>query len=156
MEKEEGGTKFSAPCPGSRPKSNRVNFSFHVDGRFRCFSCPVRGRGAIDLVLALKHCGFQQAVSVLSGLQKFAPPTRQVSAPLPEAPSALVSSEKAPFEGTYEKFAVPSAWLLKRRLNDETCKRYEVFEYNNSARRSTYNGTVMVKIRRYSDGGGDA
>jgi hypothetical protein len=61
-------------------------------------------------------------------------------------------TENAPFKGTYEKFAVQSDWLKERGLTPETCKRFGVFEYNNPKRRSAYTGSVMLKIRRYSDG----
>src|SRR5687768_13727302 len=108
------GTEWSGACPVCKPKANRGNFSFHVDGRFRCFSCPAKGKGAIDLVLAIKQCGFQQAVEWLRGLspQVLSGSTVTVSK---SHDSDVV--ENQPFAGTYEKFAVPSAWLLKRGLN---------------------------------------
>jgi hypothetical protein len=37
-------------------------------------------------------------------------------------------------------------------LTQPTLDRYEVFEYSNPARKSVYNGSVMLKIRRWSDG----
>ena len=61
--------------------------------------------------------------------------------------------ENTPFAGKYEKFQVrPSAWLEARGLQQETLDRYDVFEYRNDKPISAYNDSVMLKIRRYSDG----
>lgn len=147
----KGGTEFSGPCPCCKPKTNRGNFSFHQDGRFRCFSCSAKGRGAIDLVLAVKQCGFQQAVEWLYHALAADLREKHYTAEIKPFPVSE-QTENPPFKGTYEKFAVPSDWLKKRGLNEETCKRYEVFQYDNPARRSAYSGSVMLKIRRYSDG----
>jgi hypothetical protein len=67
-------------------------------------------------------------------------------------PAKELPTENPPFKGTYEKFAVESTWLKARGLTPETLARYEVFEYNNPKRKSVYSGSVMLKIRRYSDG----
>ena len=52
----------------------------------------------------------------------------------------------------YEKFKVESAWLKERGLKPATLERYGVFEYYNASRKSVYNGSVMIRISRYSDG----
>jgi hypothetical protein len=57
-----------------------------------------------------------------------------------------ISIGKSPFSATYEKFKVPSTWLQNRGLTQPTLDRYEVFEYSNPARKSVYNGSVMLKI----------
>ena len=41
------------PCPIHRPKQNQTSFSYAADGRYHCFSCNAKGRGAIDLTKAV-------------------------------------------------------------------------------------------------------
>lgn len=60
-----GGTEFGGPCPVHAPKKNSTSFSYNVDGRYSCFSCGTKGRGAIDLAMPVRNCGFQAAVEML-------------------------------------------------------------------------------------------
>jgi hypothetical protein len=57
----------------------------------------------------------------------------------------------APFNSTYEKFTTESAWLKERGLLPETLE-HGVSQYYNGSRRSVYNGSVMLTIRRDRDG----
>jgi hypothetical protein len=41
-------------CPPHEAKRNNASFSFHVVGGWNCFSCGKKGRGAIDLAIAIK------------------------------------------------------------------------------------------------------
>jgi DNA primase len=148
----KGGTESYGACPICKPKRNRTAFSFDDTGRFHCFACNTKGKGAIDLVKAIKGCGFQEAVDWLKGISAAAaavePRIKLVQSPPPEP----LPTENPPFKSTYEKFAVESPWLKERGLLPETLARYEVFQYHNPARRSVYSGSVMLKIRRYRDG----
>jgi DNA primase len=152
----KGGTEWFGACPVHGPKANRGSFSFDSEGRYHCFSCRVHGKGAIDLVMVVRKVGFQDAVDFLQShlgniiaQQAKEPRLRQLPTTLPVVSAP---TENPPFKGTYDKFVVESAWLKNRGFTPETLTRYEVFEYNNPARRSAYTGTVMLKIRRYSDG----
>ncbi len=49
------------PCPIHRPKQNQTSFSYASDGRYHCFSCNAKGRGAIDLTMAVLSVSFQSA-----------------------------------------------------------------------------------------------
>jgi len=142
----KNGTEAYGKCPVCLPKRNATAFSYDDSGKFHCFSCNVSGRGAIDLVKAVKQVGFQEAVTFLKNLT---PRTRPQQTPQLQSTE---SSENPPFKSTYEKFAVPSAWLKDRGFTQATLDRFEVFEYHNPARRSVYSGSVMLKIRRWSDG----
>lgn len=146
------GTEFSGKCPVHGGKTNNTAFNFALDGKWHCFSCEAKGKGAIDLVMAVRQVGFQEAVTFLGGLAAPSPQTQLRTQPSPAESAALSSSENPPFKATYDKYAVPSAWLKARGLTEATLKHYEVFEYNNPARRSVYTGSVMLKIRRWSDG----
>ena len=66
--------------PIHKPKNNHTSFSYAADGRFNCFSCGVKGRGAIDLTKLSRGIGFQDAVSMLEGM-KAAPPSKSKNAP---------------------------------------------------------------------------
>ena len=61
----KGGSEWSGKCPLHEAKKNNTSFSFHQDGRFNCFSCGKKGRGAIDFTMALRGVGFQDAVDEL-------------------------------------------------------------------------------------------
>ena len=49
-------------CPIHQSKTNDNCFAYNDDGRFHCFSCNAKGRGAIDLAKLVKNIGFQAAV----------------------------------------------------------------------------------------------
>jgi DNA primase len=147
----KGGQEHGGPCPVCRPKKNRGNFSVHQDGRFRCFSCEAKGRGGIDLAMLVRNIGFQEAVDWLKTIELVSQARRSVIR-LVQTPAAGMPTENAPFKGSYEKFFRPHEWLTARGLSAETLARYEVGFYQNDSRRSPYNGSVMLKIRRWSDG----
>ncbi len=154
----KGGTEWSGPCPLCKPKKNRGNFSFAADGKYRCFSCPAKGRGAIDLTMALKGVGFQEAVSVLSSLASSPPGTGpRPTARLPQATIQTAESapsgpsENPPFKGQYHKYYVPSEWLAKRGISPHTLERFGVGEYSNPARQSIYKGKILLHVRRWKD-----
>jgi hypothetical protein len=46
-------------------KTNTTSFSYVADGRFHSFSCNIKGRGAVDLVKAVRNVGFHAAVEFL-------------------------------------------------------------------------------------------
>ena len=144
------GTEFLGRCPIHDGKKNSTAFSCHIDGRYKCFSCSAQGRGAIDLTMAVKQCGFQEAVTFLEAVPATAEPriAPRTPARLSEQPAP---SENAPFKSTYDKYAVPSSWLKERGFTEDALKRYEVFQYENPASQSA-SRCVMLKIRRYSDG----
>src|SRR4051812_15911789 len=74
----KAGTEGFGACPIHRSKKNTTCFSFDDSGRFNCFSCGAKGKGAIDLVKAVRQCGFQQATEWLK---------RLTVQPLPSSPA---------------------------------------------------------------------
>lgn len=146
----KAGTEGFGKCPVCQPKKNSTAFSFNDDGRFFCFSCQAKGRGAIDLVIAIRKCGFQEAVEWLKTMtpENLSGEGPKTSVPFEKKVSLM---ENPPFKSTYEKYKVESPWLKERGFTPETLERFEVFQYENPARRSAYNGSVMLKIRRWSD-----
>jgi hypothetical protein len=67
------GQEFYGPCPIHKPKQNSTSFSYAADGRFNCFSCNAKGRGAIDLTKLVKNLGFKEAVEFLGSIPPPAP-----------------------------------------------------------------------------------
>jgi hypothetical protein len=44
--KTRKGGELYGSCPIHRPKQNQTSFSYAADGRYHCFSCNAKGRGA--------------------------------------------------------------------------------------------------------------
>lgn len=144
-------TEFYGTCPLHEAKRNTTSFSFDQEGRFHCFSCGAKGRGCLDFVMAYRKVGFKEAVEILKpfNVQKdwVGPAAKKPAIKLlQEQPT-----ENKPFASTYEKYKVESPWLKARGFSRETLDRYEVFQYENPKRKSVYSGSVMLKIRRWSD-----
>lgn len=141
----KGGTELTGPCPICKPKSNRGNFSF-TNAIYHCFSCGAKGKGAIDLVIAVKGCNFTEAVEFLRGFD-----LQRDWASLQPVPrlQLLQVVENEPFKATYEKFYVESQWLSERGFTPETLKRYGVGQYDNPKRQSVYKGKILFPITRW-------
>jgi len=148
----KGGSEWSGPCPVHNGKRSNTAFSYNVDGAWHCFSCSAKGKGAIDLCMAIRKLGFQEAVRVLepyagaaivAQAPKVIPATRTAQEPVTENP---------PFRSTYGKYFKPHPWLEERGISPATLERYGSGYYENPARKSTYNGSLLLKISRYSDG----
>jgi DNA primase len=148
FKQRKNGSEWVGPCPVNKGRS-KTAFNYASDGKWHCFSCEAKGRGSIDLVMAVRKCSFRDAVALLEPLGASLPPPMTHEAVSDQAPQA---SDNKPFQGTYEKFQVASPWLTARGFTQETLDRFEVFQYDNPKRRSVYSGSVMLKIRRYSDG----
>ena len=65
FKRRKGDTESAGPCPVHAPKKNGTAFSYSQDGKFNCFSCNAKGRGGLDLAMAVRGCGFQAAVELL-------------------------------------------------------------------------------------------
>ena len=137
------GQEFYGPCPIHNPKQNSTSFSYAADGRFNCFSCNAKGRGAIDLVKLVRGVGFQAAVELLGAV----PIVEPSNAKSPTTGQNESVGELKPFTGKYEKFAKPCAWLTARCPDAAVRERYGVFFYENNARKSNVNGHVLIPIR---------
>lgn len=148
----KGGSEKYGRCPLHGAKRNNTSFSFNQDGRFNCFSCGQKGRGAIDLAMKLRGCNFSEAVEWLKGFGASATSTPQAQREEPSKTEPSEHLENPEFVSTYAKYQVKSDWLEKRGLTEDTLKKFGVFEYNNPARRSAYSGRVMVPMRRFKDG----
>jgi len=120
----KGGQEFGGACPVHRPATNHGCFSYDNQGRYHCFSCGAKGRGAIDLVKDVRRCSFQEAINWLRE-QKPAPAPAN---PTPQ-PSVPEKTSNEPYKASYEKFYIKSDWLEKRGLNQDTLKHFGVGEY---------------------------
>lgn len=148
----KGGAEWAGNCPVHQPKKNGTAFSYSVDGKWHCVSCQAKGRGAIDLTMAVRGLGFQDWVDLLT---PYAATAAVGITPRPQIKQLQVvdqPTKNPPFKGTYEKFFKPHTWLAERGLEPETLERFGVGFYENPARKSVYNGSVMLRIARYSDG----
>lgn len=140
--KKRKNKEVYGPCPVHKPKANQTSFSYAPDGKWHCFSCEAKGRGAIDLAMQVLHIGFKDACERLSGIQ-----------PLPEAKEHATEAVEAnsealkPLKASYAKFQVPCEWLDARTPKDIQ-ERYGVFCYNNPQRKSVYSGKVMIPITK--------
>lgn len=133
--------EYYGPCPVNPPKTNTTSFSYSAEGVYHCFSCKAKGKGGIDLTMAVRSVNFTQATEIL-GKVVYEPATEKT--PHVEAYGA---SALKPFKGTYDKYAVPCKWLEDRIPDTAVRQRYGVFCYNNPARKSVYSGNVMIPIR---------
>lgn len=141
----KAGQEFFGPCYIHQSKSNQTCFSYHVDGKFRCFSCPAKGSGCIDLVRAARNCSFTDAVALLEPLTTQTPSQPQ-SRPINDSSPIQEASELRPFTGKYHLHKVPCQWL-ESRVPKEVCDRFGVFCYSNPARKSAYAGRVLVPFQ---------
>jgi hypothetical protein len=99
------GTEGYGKCPACQPKRNMTAFSFDLTGKFSCFTCGAKGRGSIDLFMAIKQCGFQEAVSFLESFRHVAAAPRAPTPHRPQEPTPPrqpAPSENPPFKSTYE------------------------------------------------------
>lgn len=144
-------TEWFGKCPVHDAKKNNTSFSFDAEGKFNCFSCQAKGKGAIDIFMAVRKVGFQAAVDALKGFniqtelakQARKPEIRQLQVPVTENP---------PFKSQYQKYYVPSDWLAKRGFTPETLAKFEVGQYDNPKRQSAYKGKILLPVRRWKDG----
>jgi len=102
-------TDWQGYCPINQSKTNNNCFAYNDDGRFHCFSCNAKGRGAIDLTKLVKNIGFQAAVEFLSAV----PPPPKEKEPV-EAPIASGGVLPPLAKDTWRKFAVPCPWPWRR------------------------------------------
>jgi len=142
---------WAGKCPVHQSETNEGCFRFTATGLWHCFSCEAKGKGAIDLVRAIRTVGFKEAVSILEGI------TVPVGEESPQAggksgATAQPAGENRPFKGSYAKFFRPHEWPEARGLKPETLERYGVGYYENPARKSQYNQSVMLPVRRMEDG----
>lgn len=147
----KNGTEWSGKCPVHRPKRNSTAFSYSADGKWACFSCSASGKGAIDLVMKSMNVGFQAAVEFLEPLRGKISPSGAPS--VPETVHEPLPEENEARSFSYEKFARPSGWLRERGLEQATLERFGAFEYFNPSRKSAYQGRILIRIQRFSDGG---
>src|SRR5688572_19300575 len=62
----KSGTEWAGNCPVHQPKRNGTAFSYSADGKWHCFSCNAKGRGALDLTMAVRSVGFTEAANILT------------------------------------------------------------------------------------------
>lgn len=138
----KGGTEWFGSCPICQPLKNTTAFSINSEGLWNCFSGGHKGRGSIDLVMAIKGIGFKEACELLGQIQ----PTKEVIVQ-PGTDSESTEGVLKPFAGKYEKYAVPCPWLEERIPDKAIRERYGTFCYNNPARKSAYSGRVMLPVK---------
>jgi DNA primase len=137
-------------CPIHQSKTNNNCFADNDDGRYHCFSCNAKGRGGIDLAMAVKGVNFTQACEILGAAPK--EPPKQKEPPVSDSgASDIVSGDSADYKplakDTWRKFAVPCPWLEARIPDAAVRERYGVFCYENKARKSVYSSHVMLPIK---------
>jgi DNA primase len=131
-------------CPIHQSKTNNNCFAYNDDGRYHCFSCNAKGRGGIDITMAVKGVNFTQACEILGAAPK--EPAKQQK-PQDGAIVEAGGELKPLAKDTWRKFAVPCPWLEQRITDAAVRERYGVFCYNNPARRSAYSGRVMLPVK---------
>ena len=125
------GKDFAGPCPVHNGK-NANSFRYEIQGgRWHCFSCNAKGRGSIDLSMAVKNLGFQAAVELLTPVASTVQPDTKKP---PEAISDASDGVLKPYAGKYEKFKVPCPWLEQRVPDAAIRERYGIFCYDNPKR----------------------
>lgn len=140
------GQEFFGPCPVHHPKQNSTSFSYAADGRFNCFSCNAKGRGAIDLTKLVKNLGFKEAVEFLGSVPAQTPAANEKT--VPSAISDATDGILKPLEkDTWRKFAVPCPWLEARIPDAKVRELYGTFCYHNPARKSAFSGRVMLPVK---------
>jgi DNA primase len=148
--KRRANGEYYGPCPIHKSKNNQTCFSYHPDGRFNCFSCSEKGRGAIDLTKAVRQGGFRDAVDFLTVAFGSNPTPRSPKEKSPVVDDSVAPTADKPLEpykGSYAKFAVECDWLNQRVPNKAIRDRFGVFQYRNDKRRSQYNGRVLVPFQ---------
>jgi DNA primase len=169
----KNGQEHYGPCPVHQPKNNQTSFSYLNDGRFNCFSCGAKGRGALDLTKAVRQIGFKEAVALLEPLARPETIQRLAKGKSPnlghpsangvedvgrdgavhDEPSSSTRDDTAspvvlrPFQGQYYKFAVKCPWLESRVPDSEIRELYGAFQYSNPSRKSAWSGRVMLPVR---------
>jgi len=104
-------------------------------------------KGAIDFAKAVRQCGFQEAVELLSAIV----PSESSKHPS-KTPDHTEQEQLKPYTGKYEKFKVECEWLDKRIPDKAVLERYGVFAYNNPARKSAYSGRVLIPFKSHIEG----
>jgi DNA primase len=145
---------WAGKCPVHKSERNEGCFRFTAAGLWHCFSCGAAGKGAIDLVQAVRQIGFREAVSLLEGITVSPDPETPSTddSGAPQGNPAANLAENKPFKGSYERFYKPHPWLEARGLKPETLQRYGVGFYENPTRKSVYNSSVMLPVHRMADG----
>jgi DNA primase len=139
----------AGPCPVHGSKTNRGCFRFTDAGVYHCLSCHAKGKGALDLVLALRKISLSEAVRVLEGIQGLP----MAESPRGEPQVAARSFLEPLKAGSYSKFfKKPCPWLEARGISQETADAYGAGWYSNPARKSAYSERFMVPFRRFEDG----
>ena len=137
------GKDWVGPCAIHGSKTNQSCFRYSAeDGRFNCFSCSAKGKGAIDLAMLALKIGFLQAVEKLSDVS-VQPQQKTVSAVTEDAKDAVLK----PYTGSYHKYQVSCQWLEERIPDKEVREKYGVFCYNNPAKKSAYSGRIMIPVK---------
>jgi hypothetical protein len=115
-----------------RGKRSGTAFRYSADGKWHCFSCNEKGRGAIDLVKAIRKVGFQEAVDLLAPHVSSANSLSRISSTAQPAQSGSQeqsrrsenSTENPPFKSSYGNYFKPQEWLTERGLKSETLEHY--------------------------------
>ncbi len=134
-------------CPIHKSKNNNNCFRYHaVDGRWHCFSCGAKGKGAVDLAMRVNDSTFTAALVILTPLTAQLRENFLYHSDVARNVVGL-SSELKPYSGKYERFKVPCPWLDARIPDKAIQERFGVFCYDNKARKSAYSGRLMIPIR---------
>src|ERR1035437_4270709 len=77
FKKRSNKPEWFGKCPIHQSKNNNTCFSINEDGRYQCFSCSAKGKGMVDLAMAVRNLGFQAAVEFLGSVP---PPPKEKAA----------------------------------------------------------------------------
>src|ERR1700693_359307 len=137
------GQEWHGKCPIHRPNQNSTSSSYAQDGRFHCFSCGAKGKGAIALIKLVAGVNFQAAVDTLGGIPAVESPKEKspvVGDSVASSAESMQTELKPMQKDTWRKFAVPCPWLEQRIPDAAIRERYGVFCYNNPGRKAAYSG----------------
>ncbi len=105
--------EWAGYCPVHESKSNNNCFHYADSGVYHCFSCHAKGKGPLDLTMALTGVKIQEAAALLAPYTTTAP-LKEKSSKQETTGATNEVNELKPYTGKYHKFKVPCPWLEAR------------------------------------------
>lgn len=65
---KDTGRRMMLKCPSPNHRDGTPSFSLETDGRFNCFGCGIKGKGAIDFIMQTLDVSFKDALQELESV----------------------------------------------------------------------------------------